>query len=91
MTSKLIDYVVHGVARGQAPIQATYEGGALRALVDALNVELVDPNGRHGSVTFRFVGPDVEDVESWIKDGADVTLTLAPKTSAPKSEDVKKD
>jgi hypothetical protein len=86
MTSKVVNYVVHGVARGQAPVQAEYEGGSLRAMAESLQVELIDPKGRHGSVTFRFVGPDVEEVESWISNGNEVTLTLAPKSEAKNDE-----
>ena len=70
------DFVVHGVSMSTVPFRVEHQGKVINAIVNCLEVELNDPNGRHGSPTLRFIGDDVNTAESMFKNGAKVTATF---------------
>ena len=72
-----LDYVVHNVSEAPKAVTATVNGEDISATITALVVELTSADGKHGSLTLRFVGSEVEEAkETFIVDKT-VTVSIA--------------
>jgi hypothetical protein len=71
-----VPFVVHSVGMTSVPVQVQYEGKAIAAMVDCLEVELASTNPRHGTPTLRFVVEEVAVAEELFKQDAKVVITV---------------
>ena len=69
-------YAVHSASMSTVPYKVVHDGKAINAMVNCLEVELVDPDGRNGTTTLRLIGDDVASGEALFKDGAKVSVTF---------------
>lgn len=71
-----VKFFVHGVSTAQVAATVQLDGVDVRAAIPGYEVELTSEDGRHGSITLRFVGADVADAMMKFKTGEVVTWTL---------------
>jgi hypothetical protein len=84
-----VQFVVHSVSMTTVPVQVQYEGRAINATVDCLEVELASANPRHGTPTLRFVGEEVAAAEELFKQDAKVVVSVEADESESTPEPAK--
>jgi len=57
----MAQFLVNRVSINPAPISVEYQGQMIPAIVDQLEVELVDETGLHGSICLRYRTNDEKD------------------------------
>ena len=71
-----LQYKVHNVSTSSVSTTGTVDGQDQWVHVEGLEVELTSADGRHGSLTLKFIGKDVAEAREKFKNDADVTLEV---------------
>lgn len=74
----IASYIVHSAAAGSTTMPvALPDGSTVEATVPAFTVQLVDPTEKHGTVTLRFVGSEVQAATDLFQPGRAITGSFA--------------
>lgn len=77
-----VDFMVHGVVNQHVGVSSLIEGEEQRALVQGLEVELAPVQSRHGSVTLRFFGKELNEAKEVFQPGRKVTMVIEAEDEA---------
>lgn len=69
---------VHGANLSTISMNVEAAGKTVSALVPCLEVEMVTTEDRHGNLTLRFIGDEVEAAKALFVPDAEVAVTFAP-------------
>lgn len=69
-------YVVNRASAHPREVDVTYNGQAARAMMTELEVEMYDPEGKHGTITMRFSAAEMAEAKAFVA-GATVTVSLS--------------
>lgn len=80
----IIEFKVHTMAMTKTNARTTVDGEDLQAQVDCLEVELTTVKARHGTMTLRFIGSEIEEAKAIYKQDASISVDFkAPAAKKP--------
>lgn len=74
-----VDFEVHTAVMEKTNAATMVDGEEMQAQVDCLSVEMRTMKVRHGSLTLRFVGTEMEQAKSLFKPGSVITADFSKK------------